>query len=434
MVISVRNLSKLYKIYERPVDRVLASLRLAHRHPTPLWAVRDVSFDLQRGITLGILGQNASGKTTLLKMLAGVLRPTSGTVEVKGKVSALLELGAGFNPEFSGRENVYMNGAIMGLSAAEMDHRFHKIVEFAEIGDFLDRPMKEYSSGMYVRLAFATAIHVDADILIVDEALSVGDMLFQHRCMNRIRKLQAEGVAILYVSHDPAVVRSICDKALLLDHGKLLMSGETGAVAQRYVELIHERQQQHRETPDDEAVPAPALTAPTESDRAMSLDPPRIDNRHGTGDAEIVGLGLFDEEGKKVKLVQPNEPMIVCVLARAHRDIAQPVVGIALRNVIDLEITSTNTLFEGLHLPSLQAGQQVMVTFKVHLPYLRSGSYTITAAISDGDLDDYQMCDWIDNASHFLVDKPSREIYGLIRFPTDVSYEVLDQPVPIAPS
>jgi ABC-type polysaccharide/polyol phosphate transport system ATPase subunit len=434
MVISVRDLSKLYNIYERPIDRVLAALKLVHKHPTPFWAVRDVSFDIERGTTLGILGQNASGKSTLLKMLAGVLRPTSGTVEVHGKVSALLELGAGFNPEFTGRENVYMNGAIMGLSATEMDQRFHKIVAFAELGAFLDRPMKEYSSGMYVRLAFATAIHVDSDILLVDEALSVGDMLFQHRCINRIRQLQAQGVSIIYVSHDPVAVRSICDKALLLDRGRLLIYGETDAVAQRYVALIHERQQQLRETSYDEAVPTPAHSISKESGPEMSLEPPRIDYRHGNGDAEIVALGLFDEEGNKVKLVQPNQPMIVCILAQALRDLTQPIVGITLRNIMGLEITATNSAFEELQLPSLRAGQRVMVTFKVHLPYARSGSYTISPAIANGELDDNQMCDWIDNAYHFLVDKPIREIYGLIRIPTDVSYEIIEQPVPIAPS
>lgn len=246
--ITVQNLGKKFKLFTSPGGRFLEymSLGKVKRH-TDFWALRDISFDIPKGTTLGILGQNGSGKSTLLSILAGVLYPSAGAFEIKGKVSAILELGSGFHPEFSGRDNVYMYGSIMGLSEQEIDERFDKIVLFSELGDFIDQPLRTYSSGMIVRLAFSVAVNVDADILIVDEALAVGDAIFQHRCFRKIREMQADGKTILYVGHDTEAVRNLCTSALLLDGGRVIEQGDPNYVVNKYYALIADRERAYTE-------------------------------------------------------------------------------------------------------------------------------------------------------------------------------------------
>lgn len=237
--ISAVRLSKAYRIYNRPQDRLLQIFYRGRRCLyTNFWALKDVSFEVDRGTTLGVIGRNASGKSTLLHLVAGTLYPTDGQVTTRGRVSALLELGTGFNPEFSGRENALLNAVVFGLSPSEIEERFEDIVAFADIGDFLDRPVKTYSGGMVVRLAFAVAISVDPDILIIDEALAVGDMGFQRKCYRRINELREKGVTCLFVTHDTGVIRSLCDQAMLLEKGSILEMGDTKRVADSYVRLL----------------------------------------------------------------------------------------------------------------------------------------------------------------------------------------------------
>jgi len=246
--IEVHNLGKKFKLFPSPGGRFFEymSIGKVKRH-TDFWALKDITFEIPKGTTLGILGQNGSGKSTLLSILAGVLYPSAGSFEIQGKVSAILELGSGFHPEFSGRDNVYMYGSIMGLSKQEIDERFDKIVLFSELGDFIDQPLRTYSSGMIVRLAFSVAVNVDADILIVDEALAVGDAIFQHRCFRKIREMQANGKTILYVGHDTEAVRNLCTQALLLDGGRIIERGDPNFVVNKYYSLIAEREQAYSE-------------------------------------------------------------------------------------------------------------------------------------------------------------------------------------------
>jgi ABC-type polysaccharide/polyol phosphate transport system ATPase subunit len=246
--IAVHNLGKKFKLFTSPSGRFLEyiSIGKVNRH-TDFWALRDLSFDIPTGTTLGILGQNGSGKSTLLSILAGVLYPSEGSFEINGKVSAILELGSGFHPEFSGRDNVYMYGSIMGLSKQQIDDRFEEIVQFSELEDFIDQPLRTYSSGMTVRLAFSVAVHVDADLLIVDEALAVGDAIFQHRCFRKIREMQADGKTILYVGHDTEAVRNLCTQALLLDGGRIIERGDPNTVVNKYYALISERERAYTE-------------------------------------------------------------------------------------------------------------------------------------------------------------------------------------------
>jgi ABC-type polysaccharide/polyol phosphate transport system ATPase subunit len=246
--IEVHKLGKKFKLFTSPGGRFFEYLSTGKvkRH-TDFWALKDITFEIPKGTTLGILGQNGSGKSTLLSILAGVLYPSAGSFEIQGKVSAILELGSGFHPEFSGRDNVYMYGSIMGLSKQEIDDRFDEIVQFSELGDFIDQPLRTYSSGMIVRLAFSVAVNVDADILIVDEALAVGDAIFQHRCFRKIREMQANGKTILYVGHDTEAVRNLCTQALLLDGGRIIERGDPNYVINKYYALIAEREQAYSE-------------------------------------------------------------------------------------------------------------------------------------------------------------------------------------------
>ena len=284
------HVSKSYSIYAAPGDR-LKELATFHqrRFHTDYWALRDVSFDVQRGETFCIVGENGCGKSTLLQICAGILEPSSGSAIVRGRVAALLELGSGFNPEFSGRDNVYMNGAILGLSAKEMDRKFPDIANFAEIGDFIRQPVKTYSSGMIVRLAFAVAIHVDPEILLVDEALAVGDVYFRQRCMRKVHELRSRGVTILFVSHATGEVKALGDRAIWLDHGKLMAIGKTDRVVSQYVAAMAEKdaQYQSHETP---ALGLSEVSAPPE----IVEEIPNIDYRFGDARAEILGIGVFD--------------------------------------------------------------------------------------------------------------------------------------------
>jgi len=246
--ITVRNLGKKFKLFASPGGRFLEymSIGKVKRHED-FWALKEISFDIPSGTTLGILGQNGSGKSTLLSILAGVLYPSEGSFKINGKVSAILELGSGFHPEFSGRDNIYMYGSIMGLSKQEIDNRIDEIVRFSELGDFIDQPLRTYSSGMIVRLAFSVAVNVDADILIVDEALAVGDAIFQHRCFRKIREMQADGKTILYVGHDTEAVRNLCTSALLLDGGRVIERGDPNYVVTKYYSLIADRERAYKE-------------------------------------------------------------------------------------------------------------------------------------------------------------------------------------------
>src|SRR5215510_9821979 len=255
-IIEANKISKCFRIYRRPSDHLKELLTLGRRkYHDSFWAVKDVSVQVERGCCLGIIGENGSGKSTLLRMIAGVIRPTSGTISVTGRISALLELGAGFNPEFTGRENIFLNASILGFTDAETRERIPSIEKFAEIGEFVDRPVKTYSSGMFVRLAFAVAIHLNPDVLIVDEALAVGDIFFQQRCIRRIQQLKHQGVTIIFVSHDLETVRTLADRTIWMDHGSVHLEGKTDEVVSKYLAAMVTRGR--KEVMEEEALGKP---------------------------------------------------------------------------------------------------------------------------------------------------------------------------------
>ena len=356
IAIRVQNLSKCYQIYNKPHDRLKQSLyprlqRLigqpAKQYHREFWALQDVSFEVKRGETVGIIGRNGSGKSTLLQIICGTLAPTSGSVETNGRIAALLELGSGFNPEFSGRENVYMNGAVLGLSKAEVDNRFDDIAAFADIGQFIEQPVKTYSSGMYVRLAFAVAVNVEPDILIVDEALAVGDMLFQAKCMIRLKEMMDNGATVLFVSHDIGTVRSLCQQSIYLQRGAVVCVGKASDVIDAYVAQmnmeLNTALKPAAETSaymDQNTMPASRPEKETFSEiktlqvsTSAEIQFPAGHNRYGDGGARILDVKLLNSQGQPTDNLELHETFTIQVAVRFNRDMDNCAIGYSFRDL-----------------------------------------------------------------------------------------------------
>jgi ABC-type polysaccharide/polyol phosphate transport system ATPase subunit len=414
-IVEFRGVSKTYPIYHSPSAR-LKELALFNRvsfHHDFL-ALNGVNFEIAHGETFCIVGENGSGKSTLLQILAGILHPSAGEAIVRGRVAALLELGSGFNPEFTGRQNVYLNAAILGLSRKQIDERFPQIEEFAEIGEFIDQPVKTYSSGMAVRLAFAVAIHVDPEILLVDEALSVGDIYFRQRCMRKVHELRTRGVTIVFVSHAMSDVKSIGDRALWLDRGEIRAIGATDQVISQYMAAMAEKDNAYLASHDFKN---PNGSAKLGAAPEVITTIPNIDHRFGDGRAEILGIAIMDSGGSPVHVLQPLSTVVVRVSVRAHEEIHRPIVGFLMRNHMGLDFAGANTAREGFDFPSMNAGDVCTVDFHVHLPEFYPSSFSFSPAIADGTLHSYKTCDWIDNAIVLQMSPGEGQIYGHVRLP-----------------
>jgi ABC-type polysaccharide/polyol phosphate transport system ATPase subunit len=383
----IEKVSKQYRIYERPGDRLKESLTrgLLRRHQE-FWALRDVDFEIEAGTTVGIVGPNGCGKSTLLQIISGTLAPTHGDVWHEGRIAALLELGAGFDPEFTGVENVYMNASLLGLTRRETDALFPAIERFAEIGPFLYQPVKTYSSGMYVRLAFAIAASVEPDILVIDEALAVGDAVFQHRCLRRINDLHERGATVLFVSHDAAAVRALCSRAILLRAGAVIADGKPADVLNRYQKIIMEREQAY-----DADAPRPGSEG-TQVEESMA--PLNYAYRHGDGSAEIVGAELTDTTRGRVELVETGEPLTLRVRVRFNQTVEDPVIGFLIRNSHGIHAYGTNTKEQQLEFGIVQPGELIEVTFAFNC-WLGVDQYTISLAVHSREGQAY---DWLDAA------------------------------------
>jgi lipopolysaccharide transport system ATP-binding protein len=379
-LILVQNVSKVYRLYKTPFDRIreLNPLREKSLH-SDFWALQDISFSVDRGEVVSLVGPNGCGKSTLLQVIAGILQPTTGRVVTRGRVAALLELGAGFNPEFSGRENVFINGEIMGISRAEMQRNLPLIEAFAEIGDFINRPVKEYSSGMYVRLAFSTAIHVNPDILIVDEALAVGDAVFANRCIRKFEELRARKTTVLFVSHDLGLVKQLSDRAIFLLNGRIEAEGEPKHVIDKYIGVVLERQKAYEQR-DLRAHPAAT-------------------NRHGDGSSEILDVALLDEGGRACGVISSGERVTIRIRTAFRARRVEPMVGILIRNRIGMEIYGTNTRIEQVDLGSFEPGEELDIDFQFEC-WLTPQQYTITVATQYPDGSSH---DWLDDVISFEV-------------------------------
>ncbi|MFA5162441.1 MAG: ABC transporter ATP-binding protein [Elusimicrobiales bacterium] len=373
--IRVSNISKCYHIYAQPQDRLKQAVypklqKLFGREPkncfAEFWAARDISFEVKKGEVLGIIGRNGSGKSTILQMIAGTITPTAGEISVNGRVAALLELGAGFNPEFTGRENVYMNAALMGLSREETDARFDAIAKFADIGDFIERPVKTYSSGMYVRLAFAVAVHAEPDIFIVDEALSVGDIAFQNKCYRKFNEFREKGISILFVTHDLGTIIKYCDHVIVMEKGRQYACGDARAMADVYKQLL---------MPNENAAPAPDCADPADGAKnCFEKNPAFLE--YGDKRAEITDWGIFDEQGRPAQIItDPRQKCEIFMRIRARESIPGLIAAFTIKDIKGAEVTGTNTWYRG-DVIDVRAGETVEVRFRQNLP-LQTGGYTL---------------------------------------------------------
>jgi lipopolysaccharide transport system ATP-binding protein len=404
--VEVQHLSKNYSLSNSQLGRFRHLFAPGKRVPEGgLWALRDVSFSVGRGEAFGIIGANGSGKSTLLQMVAGILRPTSGTVEVKGRLSALLELGSGFSPEFTGRDNIYLNGSLLGLSREEIDARFADIERFAGIGTFIGQPIKTYSTGMVLRLAFAVAAHVDPEILIVDEALAVGDIAFRQRCMRKIHDLRARGATLLFVSHETSDVKALCERCLWLQNGVIQELGDADEVVARYLSaslrkeiLRKEIEQSQPPQQETQQRQIPGDVPKVEADLVTGFDSAPHGYRYGDGRAAILGGDLIDASGRSVRKVAPLEPLVLRMSFRVMAKIASPIGGFLVRNARGENIFGSNTARENYPVPQLSADEAGNIDFHWSCPDLAPGAYRISLAVADGNIRDFHVCDYIEDA------------------------------------
>ena len=421
IAIKVENLSKCYHIYDKPNDRLKQFLlprvqRLLGQKPKQyfrqFWALKGVSFEIKKGETVGIIGRNGSGKSTLLQMICGTLTPTSGSIQTNGRIAALLELGSGFNSEFTGRENIYMNASVLGLSKKEIDARFDDIVSFADIGDFIEQPVKTYSSGMTVRVAFAVIAHVDADILVIDEALAVGDAFFTQKCMRYLRSFMSTGT-VLFVSHDTGAVVNLCNSAVLLGGGQIVSSGTPKQVTELYLESLYEASQ------GESKIDKTDLTVSVEnhtdaeyrdvrealingSTLRNDIEVFKFDSEKpgfGTGVAVISSVVLRDHVGTPLSWVVGGEDVILEIRCTAQGKLLSPIVGFQFKDRLGQVVFADNTyLSYQLNSPEVDAGNELIARFEFRLPILPTGDYSVTVALAEGTQETHVQHHWMHEA------------------------------------
>lgn len=438
--IRVNEICKYYEIYDTPRARlkqfILPRLRnilgqVSKKYFREFWALKNVSFDIDKGDTVGIIGRNGSGKSTLLQILCGTLSPTHGEIQVRGRVAALLELGSGFNPEFTGHDNVYMNAALLGLTKSEIDDRFEKIVAFADIGEHIDQPVKTYSSGMYVRLAFAVIAHVDADILIVDEALSVGDAVFNQKCMRFIRDFQKKGT-LLFVSHDLAAVQNLCKKSVWLSHGQIKKIGDSKEVANFYLQStlqdtygddvqLNLNYDADAETPYSKSYMQTPVTEKLQTQGSIQVKNNLIQANGWKADgAEITSVSFVSVENPAKKVFEGGEKVQIKISAKAKWDLPEPILGFIMKDRLGQDLFGENTLpFTDRNPTKVNSGENFYAFFTFTMPFLPNGDYAVMVSVANGDLYDNVQYHLLQDAIivHVLSSKVR---WGLVGIPFDV--------------
>ncbi|MBD2613734.1 MAG: ABC transporter ATP-binding protein [Nostoc sp. ZfuVER08] len=437
IAISLKNVSKCFKRYSRPVDRLKEVLLPGKSRTDEFWALRDINIEIPKGQTVGVIGRNGSGKSTLLQIIVGTLTPSTGDVRVDGRVSALLELGSGFNPEFTGRQNVFFNGRLLGLSQKQIEDRFDDIAAFADIGDFIEQPVKTYSSGMYVRLAFAVAVNVDPEILIVDEALAVGDIVFQHRCMRQMRAMMDSGVTTLFVSHDAGAIKTLCNSAIMIHDGKVHTTGLPNAVVIEYLKLVTELElglAQEVEVNSQKQVNT-VINKETQASNPQNSDISSLSSsfskatRRGSGKARIESVKILNHLGEYAgenPIFAFDEQVTLIVNLKVYFSLKSCIVGFYICDKNGNEVIGSNTLEENIKIGELEPGEEIEIKFKFNLP-LRPSSYSLTVAGSES----YEALsfDWIDNIMVFQILPPEtgKHIHALVAQPmvVEVNKELL---------
>lgn len=441
--IEIKSLSKCYQIYDKPSDRLKQMLLRGRRqYYKEFWALNDVSFKIKKGETVGIIGRNGSGKSTLLQMICGTLNPTAGDIKVQGRVAALLELGSGFNPEFTGRENVFFNAGVLGQSEAITRKKFSAIEAFADIGDFIDQPVKTYSSGMMVRLAFAVIAHVDADILVIDEALAVGDAFFTQKCMRFLREFMQHGT-VLFVSHDTAAVKGLCTHAIWLDKGLVKQRGEPKDVCEQYLQAYYESQQSDQESDTGEnRSAAHQVNIDSLLAKHAAIDKPaRIDQRlpflnasnlrndlrlfefnpdapsFGQGGSRVISVALCNTDGQPMSWAVGGEDVELLIEAVALQELHSPIVGFVVKDRLGQTLFGDNTFVAYEHNGcACKTGQLLRTRFQFQMPRLPVGDYSITIAIAEGTQEEHVQHQWIFDAVSFRSESTSISA-GLIGIP-----------------
>ena len=425
VAISVCNITKTYKLYESRIDRVKEAFHpLRKTYSQPFHALHDVSFNVERGETMGIIGRNGSGKSTLLQIICGILQPSSGGLAVNGRITALLELGAGFNPEFTGIENIYLNGSILGLSKKEIDDKLDDILAFADIGDFVRQPVKTYSSGMAVRLAFAVQANIDPDIFVVDEALAVGDAYFVHRCMLRFHEMQKQGKTILFVTHDSSSVKKLCHRALWLDQGEMRMIGGAVDVVDHYVADLFKQTEVEQSGLFEASAEYRVHGKSQEKVLPLETQLPNVDKRFGDQQLSILGAGFYNENMEPMGSCEQETNVILRISIRNNSMFAPyPLsIGYIMRDRQGVEIASTHTMAEGVALPAIGVGETLTVRLKIAVPMLYPGNYSFTPSLSRYVDHEHVICDRVYNA--LILDiTSSKEMHVLLRLKTEVEVE-----------
>lgn len=420
--LSVKNLSKVYKLYDSKNDRLKEVINpLKKKYHYDFFALKDVSFSVQTGETVGIIGKNGSGKSTLLKIISGILSPTAGSFKTSGTVSAILELGAGFNPEYSGIENIYLNGMILGFTREEMNARLDSIINFADIGDFINQPVKMYSSGMYVRLAFAIAINVDPDILIIDEALAVGDIRFQQKCYRKINDFREQGKTILFCTHDTGAILNLCSSCIWIDDGYIKEHGDPDEIVNKYHAFMHYDQNVNVGINTD------TLSISESTSREIPWQGIKDCSFFGEGGAKITDFCFYAEEtGKSLNVLKGKEKVVLGVKATTSSFIKAPLVGFNVKNNYGIVAFGTNTYQENRSMESLNPGQTIEVFFSFTFPSLANGTYTVDLALADGTQEDHIQHNWNYDAFSFKIESTGgKYIFGYIYVELDkIIYKV----------
>ena len=414
--IEVKDVTKVYRLYDKPIDRLKESLNPKHKsYHKDFYALNGLSFQVEKGRTVGIIGTNGSGKSTILKIITGVLTPTTGEVTVDGKISALLELGAGFNMDYTGIENIYMNGTMMGFTKKEMDEKLQDILDFADIGDFVHQPVKTYSSGMFVRLAFALAINVEPEILIVDEALSVGDVFFQAKCYRRMEEIRQNGTTILMVTHDMGSIIKYCDKVVLLNKGEFIAEGEPGRMVDLYKKILANQMDSLREELENDfsggmEIDGAEKKAMSSKEAAMShtgLMKEKITintdrTEYGDGRAEIFDLGLFDARGNLTNLLIKGEMFTIKERIRFNAPLQNPIFTYTIRDKKGMDLSGTNTMYEGADVKPVGPGDVYDVSFTQKMT-LQGGEYLLSMSCTGFEGEEHVVYHRLYNVANITV-------------------------------
>ena len=418
-VITVNNISKVYKLYDKPVNRLKEAMSIRKKsYHSDHFALNGITFDVKKGECVGIIGTNGSGKSTLLKILTGVLNPSGGTYEVNGKISALLELGAGFNMEYTGIENIYLNGTMMGFSDKEMDRKLEAIVDFAEIGEFINQPVKTYSSGMFARLAFAVAINVEPDILIVDEALSVGDIFFQAKCYQKFNEFKEKGKTILFVSHDMSSILKYCDRCLLIDKGNQVSLGKTSKVVDIYKKILVNQYAGDEENKKGTLEETDSIHSDKCWKDKMVINPNIID--YGGKEAEIIDFAIVNNYGEISNSIYKGEEFAIRMKIKFNKDIDRPIFAFTIKDIKGTEITGTNTMLEDNNMEKGRKGDIVSVQFVQNMD-LQGGQYLLSLGCTGYEVEEFVVYNRLYDACNIEV-LSTRNTIGFYDMKSKVEY------------